>query len=234
METIDDIAAQTNLLALNAAIEAARAGEQGRGFAVVADEVRRLAERVSSATKEIAGLIGGVQKGVTASVRAMDEGMQQMNTGTTAAADAGRALERILDAVGSVSSQIGQIADGAADLRTSGVEMARRITDIRSVAEENVVAARAMTATADAVGDAVSGIAAVAEESSASMEQVSASAEEMSAQVEEIWASTNELGQMADRLNEQLNRFVLDEHDRAVGEPAADAPIEIEELPQAA
>ena len=221
VETIDDIAAQTNLLALNAAIEAARAGEQGRGFAVVADEVRRLAERVSAATKEIAGLIGGVQQGVTASVRAMDEGTQQMNAGTTAAADAGRALERILEAVSSVGAQIGQIADGAADLRTSGIEMAGRIQDIRSVADENVVAARAMTGTADAVGDAVGGIAAVAEQSSASMEQVSASAEEMSAQVEEIWASTNELGRMADRLNEQLDRFVLEERPAPALEAAA-------------
>jgi len=211
VDTIDDIAAQTNLLALNAAIEAARAGEQGRGFAVVADEVRRLAERVSSATKEIAGLIGGVQQGVTASVRAMGEGSEQMTAGTAAAADAGTALERILEAVGNVTEQINQIADGATELRESGAEMAQRIGEVRSVAEENAHAARAMSATAASVGESVGGIAAVAEQNSAAMEQVSASAEEMSAQVEEIAASTNELGRMATTLNQQLAQFRLDE-----------------------
>ena len=96
VSVIDDIAAQTNLLALNAAIEAARAGEQGRGLAVVADEVRTLAERVVNATKEIADLIAGVQAGVDGSVKAMEEGSTEMETGTGLAAEAATALEEIL------------------------------------------------------------------------------------------------------------------------------------------
>ncbi len=110
---IDDIAAQTNLLALNAAIEAARAGEQGRGFAVVADEVRNLAERVASATKEIADLIGGVQAGVDGSVKAMEDGSKETEEGTQLAAQAGESLQQILDAVAGVNTQIEQIASGS-------------------------------------------------------------------------------------------------------------------------
>lgn len=206
---IEDIAAQTNLLALNAAIEAARAGEQGRGFAVVADEVRQLAERVASATQEIAGLIQGVQEGVDASVQAMEEGANEMATGTQTAAEAGEALQRIQKAARRVSGQIDDITSGVQSLDQVGAEMAERLAETRELAEQNTASAEQMRESAATVEESVSSIASVAETNGAATEQVSASAEQMSAQVEEVSASTEDLGRMAERLTTQLSAFKL-------------------------
>lgn len=127
VETIEDIADQTNLLALNAAIEAARAGEQGRGFAVVADEVRALAERTTKATKEIGVMIKNIQSETRLAVKAMEEGVSEVEKGTTGAARSGEALQMILEQINDVTIQINQIATAAEEQASTTREITNNI-----------------------------------------------------------------------------------------------------------
>ena len=209
VETIEDIASQTNLLALNAAIEAARAGEHGKGFAVVADEVRKLAERSSQATKEIGGLIGGIQKTVSEAVKAMEEGSREVELGVKSANQAGMALADILTAAENVNKQAQQAAEASGKMNKSAGELVTSVDSVSAVVEENTAATEEMAANSTEVTQAIESIASVSEENSAAIEQVSASAEEMSAQVEEVTASAQSLAEMAQTLQGIVAQFKL-------------------------
>jgi len=181
LSTISAIAEQTNLLALNAAIEAARAGEHGRGFAVVADEVRKLAEGSKQATEEIAKIVVGIQNGA-------QEAFDQMNKAKTVVESQELAVENTHRSFTSIATIVGSAGELMEEIKASSEKIGGHIKDISETIES---------------------IAAVAEENAAGAEEVSASTEELSATTEEIAASANSLALLGQQLDKAVSIFKM-------------------------
>ena len=149
VSVIREIADQTNLLALNAAIEAARAGEQGRGFAVVADEVRKLAEKTTSSTQEISAMIGEIQEGTRAAIQQMDAGTTQVAQGIEVAAAAGNSVRSIDAGTGRVLQAVDDISSALDEQATASNQIAQGVERIAHMTEENSAAVAAVSQAAD-------------------------------------------------------------------------------------
>jgi methyl-accepting chemotaxis protein len=221
VKVIDRIAEQTNLLALNAAIEAARAGEHGRGFAVVASEIRKLADGSVQATKEIAAHIGSTQSVIAQVTGAMTRLNERVEQSVTSTDNASEALREIVAAVLGANQQISQISHVTRSMSENAFRVIRSIEEITTSVAANLAATTQMASHSGEVSSAFDAITSISSQNASSVEVLTYVNAEVTSAAERILGSVDEMNQRAATIDGELGRYVITDAERTMeGTPA--------------